>query len=118
MKEKIEQLKLSLNNENLLSYEEGEHYYIVSENDTDTFILIQKANNDVIIWSYETKYTDLTRLIDLIETCFMCTVIFPFVDSKELECILKEKAYVLIDFQDDDVDEDEKKYPSYMKVGA
>lgn len=115
MIEKVDALRNLISVSGLLSYQEEEYYYIMSENSTDTFILLQNEDEKLIVWSYDAKIIELGMLIKYIEQIFVSNVIFPFVENEDDIKILELNGYKRIEFYADDIDQEQKKYPSYMK---
>lgn len=111
---KIDYLKEQICKKELLSYQEGDYFYIMNQNNTDTFILIQATDDNIIVWSYDTLIVSFDILISKIEQIFGGEILFPHVENDNDKMTLLDNGYQYIDFVDD-TEEERNIYPSLVK---
>ena len=98
----IVKLLEKLNNKDLLLYNEDDHYYIMSIDSKQTFILLQETDESIIVWSYSTNLLTLSQLCRYLEELSNKAVIFPEVTAHNEVSLLKSCKYKEFDFNIDD----------------
>lgn len=117
MDKKLKELASKIGIENYLIHKEGDHYYLLDENDVTFQILLQK-NSDIVIWAYDIPKLEFKQILQYIEEVFKkeC-IIFPFVENDDNVKELIEAGYSSdCEFDDEDADIEIKKYSSYKKM--
>lgn len=115
IQEKIDILLEKINIDDIISYREDDHYYIMSVNKVDNVILIQEKDGIIIVWSYKIDEISSGLLIRMIDQVFDEAIIFPYIETDEHIALLKKIGYTQIEFDDLDTDKEMKKYPSFRR---
>ena len=117
MNKLLEKFANQLRIENLTIHCEDNFYYLMNEDSTEDFVLLQLGSEELTVWSYDLRELDLCFFCSVLEELFaQYRVIFPHIEDPKDMHLLQSLGYTEIDFSDEDVDEDTKRNPSFGKV--
>jgi hypothetical protein len=119
MESKIICLKNQINQNDLLIHQDGDCYYILSENNPDTFILLQCCISQIIVWSYDVPNLSFTDFLVILHNVFKnWDILFPFMNNIDEIEVLCANRYQKTTFVTECVDTETGRCPSYLKRGS